>query len=241
MRSTGNGRIGIKLDPRTKLFLFLLISVFTLGGAGGEAASVLAPVLNAAPFILLLATGQWGHFALYAAVYFIAYIVEVDILPLLSGGWAIACIFYVGAFARFMPSIIMGFFVISSTTVSEFVSGMEKMHIPPTFTIPLSVMFRFFPTVLEEMRAINDAMRMRGIRFGGGDIGRMLEYRLIPMMICSVKIGEELSSASLTRGLGAPVKRTNMCRIGFGFWDYVFFALAAGYLAGLVLLSIGSH
>ena len=57
----------------------------------------------------------------------------------------------------------------------------------------------------------------------------MIEYRLIPMMTCSVKIGQELSAASLTRGLGGPTKRTNICKIGFGVWDIVtFLALAAG-------------
>lgn len=36
----------------------------------------------------------------------------------------------------------------------------------------------------------------------------MLEYRLVPLMVSVVKIGDELSAAALTRGLGAPVKRT---------------------------------
>lgn len=52
-----------------------------------------------------------------------------------------------------------------------------------------------------------DAMRMRGVRFGGGKVGAILEYRIVPMMICSVKIGEELSQAALYAGLGGPVKR----------------------------------
>ena len=58
----------------------------------------------------------------------------------------------------------------------------------------------------------------------------MIEYRLIPMMTCSVKIGQELSAASLTRGLGAPNNRTNICKIGFGFFDWLVFALLAGGL-----------
>lgn len=39
------------------------------------------------------------------------------------------------------------------------------------------------------------------------------------MLMCSVKIGEELSAASLTRGLGGPVKRTNICDIGIHVQD----------------------
>ena len=91
-------------------------------------------------------------------------------------------------------------------------------------------MFRFFPTVLEEGTSINAAMKMRGIRLGGGKALGMLEYRLIPMISCSVKIGEELSAAALTRGLGAPSKRTNVCRIGFHFFDFVLLILCFGII-----------
>lgn len=40
-------------------------------------------------------------------------------------------------------------------------------------------------------------------------------------MVSVVKIGDELSAAALTRGLGAPVRRTNVCQIGFHFQDVV--------------------
>ena len=55
----------------------------------------------------------------------------------------------------------------------------------------------------------------------GKKSSKILEYKLIPMITCSVKIGEELSAAAITRGLGAPVKRTNICRLKFNFADVV--------------------
>ena len=85
----------------------------------------------------------------------------------------------------------------------------------------MSVIFRFFPTISEEYQAIRDAMKMRGIRFGGKNPFLMLEYRLVPLMVSVVKIGDELSAAALTRGLGAPVKRTNVCQIGFHVQDLI--------------------
>ena len=87
--------------------------------------------------------------------------------------------------------------------------------------IPMSVIFRFFPTISEEYQAIRDAMKMQGIRFGGKNPFLMLEYRLVPLMVSVVKIGDELSAAALTRGLGAPVKRTNVCQIGFHVQDLI--------------------
>ncbi len=53
----------------------------------------------------------------------------------------------------------------------------------------------------------------------------MIEYRLVPLMVSMVKIGDELSAAALTRGLGAPVKRTNICKIGFHVQDIVIILL----------------
>lgn len=44
-------------------------------------------------------------------------------------------------------------------------------------------------------------MKMRDIRIGARNAGKLVEYRLVPLMICSAKIGEELSQAALTRGL----------------------------------------
>jgi energy-coupling factor transport system permease protein len=123
---------------------------------------------------------------------------------------------------RMLPVVIMGYYLVSTTTVSEFVASMERIHAPRQLVIPLSVMFRFFPTVAEEASSIGDAMKMRGIRFGIN----ALEYRVVPLLMSTVKIGDELSAASLTRGLGNPVRRTNICSIGFHIQDIVFTAAA---------------
>ena len=58
---------------------------------------------------------------------------------------------------------MMGYYLLSTTKVSEFVLAMQRMHIPEAFIIPFSVMFRFFPTISEEAGSIGNAMRMRGI------------------------------------------------------------------------------
>ena len=124
-----------------------------------------------------------------------------------------------------LPGFIMGYYLVSTTTVSEFVAAMERMRVPEKIVIPVSVVFRFFPTVKEEYASIRDAMKMRGISTLRSPM-KMLEYRVVPLMMSIAKIGEELSAATLTRGLGAPQKRTNICKIGFGPLDIFFFLLA---------------
>ena len=148
-------------------------------------------------------------------------------LPHLSGLPKFLVVAICGVYMRVVPGIMMGYITVRTTTVSEFVASMKKLHLPEQIIIPMSVIFRFFPTVVEEYNAIGDAMKMRGIRFGrggGGGGGAGRGGRLVLVIMCSVKIGEELNAAALTRGLGGPVKRTNICEIGFHVQD-VFFLL----------------
>lgn len=223
------------LDPRTKLLLLTFVSVFVLGNAGGDAAAEFRVALNYLPLILLLGARQWKKVLSVIIFYTAAYLLSVFVMPHCKGLVNFLLLAMCGIILRFLPGIMTGAYVVSTTTVSEFIAAMEKMHVSQKITIPLAVMFRFFPTVVEEASSINKAMAMRDIKFGGSKVFRMIEYRLIPMMTCSVKIGQELSAASLTRGLGAPVKRTNICKIGFGWADFVTFALLAGGLVFVIL------
>ena len=217
------------LDPRTKLLLLIFVSIFVIGNAGGDEAAEFRVILNYIPLVFLLTARRWKAFLFGVIFYTFAYAFAVLLMPHCKGFLNFIILAMTGIVLRFLPGILTGMYVVSTTTVSEFICAMERMHVSQRITIPLAVMFRFFPTVSEEAGSINKAMAMRDIKFGGTKALQMIEYRLIPMMTCSVKIGQELSAASLTRGLGGPTKRTNICKIGFGFWDIlVFLGLGAG-------------
>ena len=166
-------------------------------------------------------------------------LVSLELLPVLNGGIKIILTICCIGVLRFMPGLIMGAYILSSTTVSEFIAAFHRMHIPNQITIPMSVMFRFFPTVTEEMEAINSAMKMRDIRPFGKNAGKLIEYRLIPLLVCSVNIGQELSAAALTRGLSAEKKRTNICRIGFHMQDIAVFVIAVSPAAVMICNRFG--
>ncbi len=234
LQTTGQ-KHGILLDPRTKLLLLVTVSAFVLGGLGGEKLSFFVPFFSALPMVLLLAAGKFRAGILYLAVFTVAYLLSLLLVPLLSGFPQFLLLGCTGILSRVMPGVVMGAYVLSTTTVSEFTAAMQRLHISEKIVIPMSVMFRFFPTVGEEFSAINAAMRMRGISLLGGRIGKVMEYRLVPLMTCSAKIGEELSAAALTRGLGGGEKRTNICRIGFGVQDILLTSLCAAAFSAAAL------
>lgn len=112
---------------------------------------------------------------------------------------------------------------VRSVEVAEYMNG---FHISKKFSVPVSVMFRFFPTIREEYQLIRDTLRLRGI----GTLAHpseMLEYRMVPLLTELVQVGNELSASAMTRGLDAPNKRTNVCRSGFHTQDTIAFVFCA--------------
>ena len=233
--AAGKEKRYIKLDPRTKLALVATISTLMLGGGNTGVMRFIRPVLCIFPFLLLLSERRVKMAAKYLLLYIACYAIEAAAIKWTNGMLSFLLLAVGSIMTKFAPGIMTGAFLLSTTTVSEFIASMERMHISEKIVIPLSVIFRFFPTIREEYHAISDAMKMRGIRLGGKHPALMIEYRLIPLMISVVKIGDELSAAALTRGLGAPGKRTNVCRIGFEIQDFILIILCA-FCAGVFLL-----
>lgn len=145
---------GILLDPRTKLAVLITIAVFILGGSYEGIMQYYIIVLAAIPLLLLSAARKWKGAVLYILIFGGSLCLEMFGLSRLAGVANYIAVAIVGILLRFTPSVVMGYFVVTTTTVSEFVAAMERLHLPQQITIPMSVMFRFFPTVAEEWSAI---------------------------------------------------------------------------------------
>lgn len=232
-----SGAYGIRsfLDPRTKLILLVTLPTFLMGGAGGKEMVPYTYIFPILSMLLLLVSGNFRSAFMGLFAYIGVQFLWTEVSGYLEVGLYIMLYILYGIVIGIVPCALMGIYVMTTTTASEFISGMGKLHIPNAITIPMSVMFRFFPTVGEEIASVNNAMRMRGIKTGGRNASKMVEYRLIPVMMCSLRIGDELSAAALTRGLGAPVKRTNICHIGFGIQDILILALCVSAYAVWIL------
>jgi len=224
------------LDPRTKILMLLVVNIVLIGGGYSGLSAVIRPLLALFPLFLLLTERQYRPAIFYFIFIALAMSAEIFLVTQTQGLLNLVLVIGSGLLSRLIPPLVMGYYLVTTTKISEFVAAMERMHLPPQIIIPFSVMLRFFPTVAEENAAISDAMRMRGIRFGGKNIGTMLEYRVVPVLMCTVKIGEELSAAALTRGLGKPIKRTNICRVGFGLIDWILIAVTLTLFFAWILL-----
>lgn len=141
---------------------------------------------------------------------------------------------------RFIPYFMVGSLILQTTTVGTFMASMERMHLPKSVVIPLAVILRFFPAVKEEWISITQAMKLRGIGLSFGNvIGHPLkttEYILVPLLSSSVTIGDELSAASISRGLGMEQKRSSIYDVSFGIMDYLLFLMAVVFFGLITFL-----
>lgn len=222
------------LDPRTKLLLLVLLALFCLAGVGGAKLAPFRAVLAALPFVLMLIDKRTLRgFALLGVLV----ASEAYIMFAFSGqGGLLEGLLLVTTFivARLAPCLMMGSYTMDTTSVSEFSAAMNRMHVPNAVIIPFSVMFRFFPTIKENADNLRDSMAMRGIN--GANLGKFVEYRLVPLVEVTSRSGDELSASALVRGLGAPVRRTDIARIGFGAGDAIALLVLAAALVGSLLL-----
>lgn len=224
---------GFHLDPRSKILFMVYMSVL-LVVFGSDIIMVM--LLSSIPFCLLLQNRQFKIAISYGTLFLLGIIAAY-----FHSYWTLSPVpnaivmLLIALVLRLFPTFMLGYYIIKSTSVRDFIGAMKKWRVSDKFIIPVSVLFRFLPTIKEESDAIKKAMKMRGIHFGSfyslKHPGLYIEYRIIPLIISIAKIGEELSAAALTRGLGVDVKRSTISLIKFSIYDYFLCMLSLGIIS----------
>lgn len=223
----------LKIDPRTKLYMILIVSSIVMMSATTPLQWTVRIIVTLLPILLLISEKRYKSAFLFSALYAVSLGMTFFFLSEESTGIIKSLLTgYCGIIAQFLPAFITAWYVVRTTKIDEFMSAMEKMHMPDSITVSLAVVMRFFPTIKEEYESIRDAMKMRGIVFGGA---RMLEFRMIPLLFSCVNIGDELSAAAITRGLGEKVKRTSVVALKLHAVDYL---MMIGFTVALTIFVI---
>lgn len=204
------------LDPRTKLFLIIVVATLEMM----DVNIYFTIAVGFIPAVLLFSNRQYLGSVKYFTLFLIAAFVHVH----RPGGGVnmvlnMTVVLLGGLILRLAPAFVCGDYIVKSTSVSETIAALGKMKIGRTITIPVSVIFRFFPTIKQEYRAIHDAAAMRGIIITRAKFwknpAQAIEYRIVPLMIAITNTGEDLSAAALSRGLDDPVAHTTYAEVRF--------------------------
>ncbi|WP_436862086.1 energy-coupling factor transporter transmembrane component T [Staphylococcus caeli] len=212
------------LDPRIKILMMLIISLIALTGGTTGHEIIFRLIVMLIPALLLILVGKYVIGFTCMVVIILAWYGEAFVI--IEGQQQIATLLIFvpsGIVTRFLPSLIMGYYIYTTTQVETLILGLERMKIPRKITIPIAVMFRFLPTIKAESSSIKDAMKMRGIslRLVFKKPILYIEYRIVPLLNSVIKIGNELTVASVTRGLNLTYKRTSVIDLRIRWFDWL--------------------
>lgn len=205
-----------KIDLRAKVVALIAMNAVLLLST----SLAVEACLMAFAIALSVTCGRTVSAARFAALFVVLVAVELAVVPVL-GGFLGGLVMFVAVLVRkILPILSVGLLIVTTTEVSEFLAVAAKLRIPRTATVPLSVAFRYFPTLKQECSDVRDAMRMRGINLS-------FEHVIVPVMMSAVNVSDELSAAALCRGINRPGEHTCLrdARMSSVDWAVVIVAL----------------
>ena len=132
----------------------------------------------------------------------------------------------------YLPFSVASFFV-KTSDVGSIISSMDKIRLPRAVSIPIAVMFRFFPSFREESRNIKLAMRIRGITFKNPI--KYIEYVIVPLLVISSNISDDIAKAAETKCIENPVKKTRYIPVKIKAVDFVYVFFMVSMVIGGIL------
>lgn len=148
-----------RFDPRTKIIL-LALCVLT---------ATLTPSLKyECVLIILIAvfgvlSGKWKYSLIGTVVFMCLYLFAILYWHNGTGITYTMFTAWLSLFYKVYPCGFLAGIVLSTTKVNEFLSAMNKVHVPKKVVIPLTIMLRYLPTIREDWAYIKDAMRLRDV------------------------------------------------------------------------------
>ena len=219
----------VRFDLRTKFMLILVVNLFLLLSH----SVIFELILIFGCLLLITIDGQAKSAFHFLIVFLIMLGIDQLLTPYINGFFFTLVSFITVALRKFLPCFILGKWILTKTEVSEFVAVMWKLRLPQTAIIPLSVVFRYFPTIKEEWASIRAAMKMRGIHVS-------LEHIMVPLLMSAVNVSEELSAAALCRGLDSPEPHTSLVQVRFRFSDVLVWCITGALaIAAIILKGVG--
>ena len=226
------------LDPRTKLFLILLCVLSAMFAPNLYFQFALVAVIG----LLAALCGKWQYALRGILAYALICAFTVWCMGVITGTWRTMFVAFLGLIHKVYACGMLAGLVISTTKVGEFLSAMTRLHIPKKLTIPIAVMLRYLPTIREDWHYIKDAMRLRDVSPTLWDFLKAPALTVnciyVPLLTVASKAADELSIASVTRGIENPKPRTCLINIRMQWADLLALAVFAAFLSAEIVWKV---
>lgn len=243
--SSGSAPFLSEADTRAKIAVSVLASLMTIVIVKPEAQMVLFI------FSAIYALGMRRIVLLLAAYGMVAMLLVL----------AYGCALLVRKFAPAMPPVTIGSMLVPflrlvimvnvilplafTTRVQSLLGSLKSFRLPFCLYIPLTVMIRFIPTCIFDMKQIAEALKIRGFSLSPKQFFLhpvlCMRFLSIPLLFRSLKTSEDLGIAAELKGLNATRRHVPYKRPAWKKSDTALLAmaLAAAVLALVCNIYIG--
>lgn len=211
------------LDFRTKFILTIVLGIVVVEGSVSQKYPLLGIMLVILPYVLALFDRK-KPLLIKGLFYTVIALLGQKFLPHVQENFlAIILTLYCGIILRIIPGVMMGYYGLTTTKMSDLVYSLTKMKFPDVIIIPVSVMFRFFYSIKEDYKMINEAMYMHGLTFKNffQNPARIMEYKFVPLLMITSQTADNVAISAMTRGMRVGEERSSISNARLKFYDYI--------------------
>lgn len=228
-----------RIDPRTALLATCLLGIAAVLSNRPEAAHA-ACAIGA---LCALAAGAWRPCIALSA----AYGLIAAVMALAEGAGnttlVIAVVMLSYMAQKFVVLALLGISLSKLASMQDLLAALQAMGAPQEVLIPCMVVLRFFPTIRRDASHLMESLKTRRVLAGRGYALRhpalVCELLVVPLLMRSVRVSDELAASALVRGLGGETRPTMLDSLSFGVKDAVVTALTLASIGVLAWLQFG--
>lgn len=226
---------GIRLDFRTKLIVTLTLTTVCISGNFEYSMPILSYCISIIPFLFLFKSRAY-KMCIKGIVAVIISILLTHTAGEQMGVFSTFALIMGSIVRRMLPGIMMGYYAVSTTNMSDMVASLKRSHLPDTLIIPIAVMFRFFYSLQIDINYISDGMRMYGFNWKTffKNPFRYFEFKVVPLFMVASRTADDVSISAMSRGLVVGAERSSVSTAKMRMADYFVIACSIG-LFGLFI------
>lgn len=217
---------GLNPNPITKFFVVGLLGLTVLHSIHYTLEWIITFIISSMYFINGFRKDAMKNIIFFAFLFFVPNFKILTQLPFIIKMF-FSLIFVVRMF--YLP-YTAGKFLIRTSDVGSIISSMDTLKISSSISIPVAVMFRFFPSFVEEKRHIKRAMKIRGIKTKNPL--KYLEYIIVPLLIISSNIADDIAKAAETKCIANPIRKTRYVSVRVRLIDFIYGLTITGTVIG---------
>ncbi|HHV13067.1 MAG TPA: energy-coupling factor transporter transmembrane protein EcfT [Clostridiales bacterium] len=206
----------IEIDPRIQLIILILMGCLVLFANVNQLMA-----LNGFSLLFLILNGKYRK--AFNSIVFLVLIYGMHHVIQQSDQQFIKLLgFFTFLALRFMPILLIAS-VLQDVPSGRLIASLQKIKIPKNILITFSVTLRFFPIMQYESEAIQMSSKLRGLSFKQPKNWlhplNSFEYTIVPLMMRTLKISDELAASASTKGIDYPAMRTSIYVIQVKWFD----------------------